>query len=489
MRIRAAIRTVGWAVGLTSVAVGAAVTAASPAGKAAPVNDLVLHEWGTFLSMQGADGVTLDGMYHEEHALPSFVHARSREQLRLPAILTKGETPVIYFYTGRRQKVTVEVGFPKGTWTQWYPQASALTPNAVGPATLGAAPQGTGRIRWQADVIPAESGPAPKLPPVEGDALWRYSRQVDAAYVRTQHTTKTGPRDEYERFLFYRGLGTNPLPLQWTESQGGTLSVTGPRDASGAANSWDGSLRHLFILRVENGRAVYRYVPELRPGQELTEMLPTMSAARPVAEVTQRISNELAGKLTESGLYGKEARAMVNTWKTSYFQSEGTRVLYVLPQAWTDRYIPLTASPKPVETVRVMVGRLELLTGDREARAVNAVRNLLASDAANQAKGFLELRSQGRFVEPILRRTARNTPDDRLRTACERLLQTRFVTDLRAPAYSALDGSSQAETAQETRRQLNRLLAEVRSARITSASGTPGSAGRATSSPCDTPIR
>src|SRR5439155_14093472 len=47
--------------------------AASAAGIAAqsiaPPADLVVHEWGTFLSMSGSDGVALDGMYHEEHAL------------------------------------------------------------------------------------------------------------------------------------------------------------------------------------------------------------------------------------------------------------------------------------------------------------------------------------------------------------------------------------------------------------------------------------
>jgi hypothetical protein len=28
-------------------------------------NHLVVHEWGTFLAMNGSDGVSLDGMYHE----------------------------------------------------------------------------------------------------------------------------------------------------------------------------------------------------------------------------------------------------------------------------------------------------------------------------------------------------------------------------------------------------------------------------------------
>src|SRR6266851_10471280 len=72
---------------------------------------LIVHEWGTFLAMNGSDGVSLDGMYHEEHALPAFVHARSRDQLHVPSAILKGETPVIYFYTGHPQKVRVEVRF------------------------------------------------------------------------------------------------------------------------------------------------------------------------------------------------------------------------------------------------------------------------------------------------------------------------------------------------------------------------------------------
>src|ERR1041384_1206221 len=104
--------------GLVLLMAGAVIAAAPQP----PARDLVVHEWGTFLSMQGSDGVTLDGMYHEEHALPGFVHGLSRDQLHLPSAILKGETPVIYFYTKRAQKVRVEVRFPQGTWTQWYPQ-------------------------------------------------------------------------------------------------------------------------------------------------------------------------------------------------------------------------------------------------------------------------------------------------------------------------------------------------------------------------------
>ena len=87
-----------------------------------------------------------------------------------------------------------------------------------------------------------------------------------------------------------------------------------------------------------------------------------MADARPLGEFTKAIADELAARLTESGLFAKEARAMVNTWTTSYFQSDGIRALFVLPQSWTDAFIPMTVKPAPQQIVRVMVGRLELLT-------------------------------------------------------------------------------------------------------------------------------
>ena len=57
----------------------AAIAILTPSGAKDDGSDLVVHEWGTFLTMNGSDGITLDGMYHEEHALPPFVHSRSNE--------------------------------------------------------------------------------------------------------------------------------------------------------------------------------------------------------------------------------------------------------------------------------------------------------------------------------------------------------------------------------------------------------------------------
>jgi hypothetical protein len=430
---------------MTLCAVAVGLSAAVGAAKTAP--DLTVHEWGTFLVMQGADGVTLDGMYHEEHALPSFVHARGKDQLRIPAVMMKGETPVIYFYTDQAQRVNVEVGFPKGIWTQWYPQASRIQPSL---ASTAAPELRDGKIAWDVDLLPAGDAPAAgRLPRTATDALWDFARDVDAAYVRAR--PRQGP-EEYERFIFYRGLGEAPLPLTMTPDQGGTLKV---------ADSLGDDVRDVFILRVENGKGAYRYVPRVRAGEQLERLIPAPGALRPMKEFTPRIADDLAARLTEAGLYPKEARAMVNTWSTSYFRNDGVRALFVMPQSWTDRFIPMRVEPQPKSIVRVMVGRLELLTGERERLAEAAVRDLAATDSASRDRAFEFLREQGRYVEPIVRRVQRTTRDPQVRVLCNRLLLTGFVTDLRTAVKSAANGAPISEKPVHMRAALASLLREI----------------------------
>ena len=345
--------------------VGATVAAKSKS----PDDPLVVHEWGTFLSMNGSDGVTLDGMYHEEHALPDFVHARSRDQLHIRSSDLKGETPVIYFYTQQPRKVSVKVGFPQGVWTQWYPQAQKVGPSWEQFGSSLEPKQG--HITWEAQILPVAPGQkAPTLPATSSDALWNYARDVDAAYVRTTDRTHGG-RSEVERFLFYRGL-----------------------------------------------------------------------------------------RLEQSGLFPKEARAMVNTWRRSYFENDGIRVLYILPQSWTEAFLPMTLDPKPSKLVRVMVGRTELLTPEREAQATAAVRDLASSETTRREKAFDWLRNQGRYVEPILRQVLRSHPDARTETLCRRLLLTDFATTLRAASRSA-SGAPVVEQPYSIQSQLAVVLREM----------------------------
>jgi hypothetical protein len=423
---------------IASAALAAAFAVLATAGEP---DRPVVHEWGTFLVTQGSDGVTLDGMYHEEHALPAFVHSRGRDQLRVPHALVKGETPVIYFYARQPQQVHVAVKFPTGIWTQWYPNAAR-----VGPHLAQAAPPDLrdGSIEWEAEIVPAGARPPAGFPATSAGSLWNHAREVDAAYVRT--AGPAGP--EVDRFLFYRGLGRAPLPLAFEDTAGGTLRLTGQDPVS-----------HVFVLRVRDGRGSFRYLPGLRPGETLRDVLPT-GRPQPLSAFTDSVADSLARRLVEAGLFEKEARAMVNTWRSSYFQTEGTRVLFVLPPNWTERAIPLTITPRPREVVRVMVGRLEVLDRARELRAENAVRRLVGGSVARRDQAFQLLREEGRYVEPIIRRVRNTTGDAALRRACDSLLLTDFVTDLR----TALDAPAErplADRRVHVRAQLALLLRQV----------------------------
>ena len=432
--------------GLLAIPLGLAARSIEP--QEAP--DLVVHEWGTFLAMNGSDGVSLEGMYHEEHALPDFVHARSRDQLRLPSLVLKGETPVIYFYTDRPQKVRVDVRFPRGVWTQWYPQAQVVGPQfAQAP---GATDLKDGRIRWCADLIPAGTEGV-SVPPSSADALWNFARDVDAAYVRTPDYNRGQDFHETERFLFYRGLGRAPLPLKFSAADDGTLEL-GSGDRHGVA--------HIFVIRVEGGRGSYAYRPALRPGERVAGVMPSLERAKPLEQFSKDLGDDLAARLVESGLYPKEARAMVNTWRASYFGTPGVRVLFVLPQAWTDEFIPLTITPRPRKTVRVMVGRTELLTPEREHLAEAAVRDLASPDSSARRRAFATLLEQGRYVEPILRRVLASSGDDRVKASCRQLLSADFVTELKAALKAAPDaGHARGDNPVNARAQLATLLREI----------------------------
>ena len=391
-------------------------------------------------------------MYHEEHVLPSFVHARSKDQLRLPMSRLKGETPVIYFYPRHVMQVRVEVDFPTGLWTQWYPQATTVSPGIV---QAGSPPRTrNGRISWDVSVRPA--GMKNNEPPAANrDALWNFARDVDAAYVQATPVSylnqTAGLAPEWERFIFYRGLGEMPLPVQMRLHDG---RITG-------STSESEDLHHLFIMRVENGRAAYNYRTALRPNQRLDEEVPSMEGALPLDQFVDRVSADVAGRLVESGLYEKEARAMVNTWKTSYFKTDGVRVLFVLPQSWTDRFIPMRITPAPEQLVRVMVGRIELLSAERQKRAERAVSLLASPDASDREWAFETLRSEGRYVEPIVRRTLRTSTDERVRALANRLLLADFVTELRTTLTDASTGERVNTEPVYIQAQLASLLREV----------------------------
>jgi hypothetical protein len=164
----------------------------------------------------------------------------------------------------------------------------------------------------------------------------------------------------------------------------------------------------------------------LAGGAERTLSLPESAEERPLEEVAAVLSREMEGTLKKGGLYDREATAMVNTWRDSWFEEPGLRVLYVLPRPWTDETLPIDLAPAPRELVRVMVGRAEVITPAVESVVREQIVRFSDSDAEVKAQivaAFQGLQL-GRFAEPAIRLALGSEPSQKLGNAGWELLAT-----------------------------------------------------------------
>ncbi|MEO6183397.1 MAG: hypothetical protein ABIP71_09910, partial [Verrucomicrobiota bacterium] len=366
---------------LTMITVATAAGFGFVGSKETSGDEYVAHEWGTFTSVQASDGVLLNWQAVAPVELPGFVYNWARPGLNRVAVpdfsksflmaLQRMETPVIYFYGDEAQKVDVTVRFPKGKITEWYPQAKDIGPSLPRLATnqssknflagYGVAPSTNGTkeslIRWNLDILPSRQTSPVTLPVEKSGNHYFAARETDAAILRVNPTESDPLPNEYEKFLFYRGVGNFGTPLKVTMSASGEITL---------ANTSKETLKHLFILGVDDGAGKFVHVAKIPAGEQKTLRLDVQKQKVPLQKLVPQVSSALAKALTDQGLYQRESDAMVKTWKDSWFQEEGLRVLYVLPRAWTDQTLPIDFTPAPRDLVRVMVGRAELITPDFE---------------------------------------------------------------------------------------------------------------------------
>jgi hypothetical protein len=312
-----------------------------------PAKTLVAHEWGTFTSVADADGNPVPWQaYTGPTELPCFVHNSGGISAKLNGYATvRMETPVIYFYAPTRTTVSVQVDLPGGLFSEWYPEASEF---------------GFNRIQWQSvEVLPGE---VLNFPTGQTANHYYTARATDSAPLRAGN--------EQEKMIFYRGLANFFVPLRAKFIQGKKLQVE---------NAGSGVISKAIVFENRGGKVGYRVINNLHGRLEVE---------RP--ELTGDVASlrlDLANYLTEAGLYRKEAEAMVETWRESWFE-EGTRVFYVFPPAAVDAVLPLAIRPRPEEIERVFVGRVELLSPEAEEELVSA------RDPAVLAR-------YGRFLQPF----------------------------------------------------------------------------------------
>jgi hypothetical protein len=411
-----------------TVAVVALGTAAVLAEGPARDDRFVVHEWGTFTSMQGQDGLALEGLSREEESLPTFVYSRSKVRdcplrgqgwkgLEVPAnhVTQKMETPVIYFRSATPRKVRVRVDFVKGLISQWYPVSDLLGPPE---GTIDAKPLDVSKVdrsflQWDVDVLPREAAQPAEVPTVDAKNPWSFAREVDASWIRTlpRKAPRAGPV-EAERYLFYRGLGNFRMPLA-AEARSDAEFVL--KNDGAAAIAWP------LLLQVEGDRARISTVESVGACGARTLTFEN-EPWRPLDGVIQKMQAWLQERLESANLTADEARAMVRTWARSWFRCEGARVLWIVPRANVDALLPLSIDPAPDELVRVLVGRLEIVTPQVAAEVERAIRDRTSRDATARDASKARLERLGRFLEPHVRNVLARTKDELARSNGEALL-------------------------------------------------------------------
>lgn len=331
---------------------------------------LSVHEWGTFTSIAGAKGEAIVWAPQlERDDLPGFVEhlGNSRTKGGLQGSV-RMETPVLYFHTTHPTTVSVHVSFEQGLLTEWYPHAATpLTARQISEPIVDLR-SFKGELSWNS--VSVDPNDTQNFPKEKSASRYYAAREASASSLSVN--SRSGP--QHEKFLFYRGVSSFAVPAFAAPMHDGRIVVS---------NQTQAAIPQAILFERRGQRFGYRILGPVRNS--------SIAAPPELTADLDSLSRDLEKILAEQGLNTDEARAMLQTWKDSWFE-EGTRLLYIVPRSFVDSVLPLTIKPAPAHTARVFVGRMEIVTPATE----RAVETAFASgDQAILAK-------YGRFLVPIL---------------------------------------------------------------------------------------
>ncbi len=372
---------------------------------AAPVfggQKLLIHEWGTFTSLQDERGNAVGGINADDEALPPFTHDLISDQFRLsqgmpssfPSVTMRLETPVLYFHPAADQRfssIDVSATFHGGLLTQFYPAASTAPAIPFGswefrePLTA----RTVSTLTWTGLTLGGDRA----LPQTDYH-VWTTPRAVDAANV-------TATNGETDRFLFYRGLAHLNAPVRLVR-QGDDIEFENQLELEGHERDTFTIPTAWFCTIRADGACAWRSVDlhglyQVRAGSTLTAAdFPARDFAGGNLET---LKSDMHAALVKEGLFEDEATAMLATWELSYFKSPGTRLFFIVPRAWTEHYLPLHVLVE-ADIRRVMVGRVDIVTPEQR----RILKELAATDAVKQGDRYKQLYdSLGRFRSALVR--------------------------------------------------------------------------------------
>ncbi len=343
---------------------------------------LFVHEWG--VQVFGRDGSRMPA------ALPSYFHrsagphhARSAPVRGLPPDSGTRALPVVHFYspgTAESIPVALEVGFTQGAASHWFPQVDRHTPaatangasaradrarlvasrngqNAYGPRSLLPSDP-TRQLEWSELALtrqPRRAAPTQNTPWV--DALRNFQ---DALWVDNGSET--------ERFVFYEADTTERPAL--------SIEV-GPRYSAHRRhfvlrNPTDYPVHNVFVVHRESG-AIYVFAAPSIPAHASAGFIleDHRVRARDLRTATrERLADQLRDAAepapptdyrwdtsqcvmdrdpaipveTAQGhrLYSHEVDALLDVWNASFFEQQGTTIVYREDVRYLDETMPLS---------------------------------------------------------------------------------------------------------------------------------------------------
>jgi hypothetical protein len=326
---------------------------------------LVVHEWGTFTSLQDETGRAIGGINTDDEPVPDFVHraanfvqSRDNTGKGVPAndseVTMRLETPVMYFHLppgSAEQMVDVNIAFRGGWITEYFPDGQALDPglnssNGIGPLSHDT----VGTLTWRGIKIGGTSEG-----PQTDDPIWTSPRAVRCEGVRVG--------SEAEKFLFYRGVAHLDSPLVVSRSPDDELVVG--QNPNAKLRFYPEPSRPLpWLVDVrQDGKLAWRHM-EYRIASSLTLGVVSPQFADSEFGTIDSLHKDMSDALVNAGLFRDEAEALLNTWQQSYFRNPGLRLFFLVDPDWTNAVLPLRISG-PASITRVMVGRIELVTTEQ----------------------------------------------------------------------------------------------------------------------------
>ena len=338
---------------------------------------LEVHEWGTFTVVQNDQGETLVGVNTDDEPLPSFVYKKyfgiNNEEKQtagfsksLPRYINRKmrmrlETPVVYFYPKENmagKAFDFQAEFMNGVISEVYPKTFDI--QKEGPRLESPLSQAI----WKNITITKSE----KFP-VTDNPVWLEPRKVNAKPVQVD--------EEVEKYLFYRGLGENDIPLHVVTNRETKKIEIFSEEKKSLVEEPKYSIENLWYVNVDSqGKIIYKKLSGFTVDSNLRTKKIDFSSEFTKDEKKndyQSLISSMKDALVKEGLFVEEASAMLKTWEHAYFKQTGSRIFYMVPRLWVDKNLPIKVSVDS-KIERAMIGRIEIIS-DFQFNLLNELKN------------------------------------------------------------------------------------------------------------------